>query len=507
MEKLSRRNFLKMAGFYGFSLLVSACFPRLDTGEVTVSEQFPSDVEADLEFRLVSAPDAVQIYPGQKTSVWRFHGEVLKGDPSVLVNIDGSYLGPIFHVRTGQVVRIHFKNELPEQSIVHWHGLHVPVEADGHPRLAIDEGETYTYTFEVRDRAGTYWYHPHPHGRTGPQVYAGLAGLFIIHDAEEAALDLPAGEFDLPLVLQDRVITSENQFYYGGNMMTQMEGFLGNEILVNGFPDAHFELKKGVYRFRLLNGSNSRIYKLAWNDGQPLVIIGTDGGLLESPIEKKSITLAPAQRVDLWVDLNKDEVGGVKELVSLPHSAPGGRGTLSLLKIDLMETADQTHTLPDTLSTIQWQQAEMAVNRDNPREFELSMGRGMQFMLNRKTFEMEAVAKNEKVTLGDLEIWEFENTRGGMGMMNHMDIPHPMHIHGLQFQVLERDWNNVDSDAWQDLAEGIVDEGWHDTVLVLPGEKVKLLMRFEDFTGLYLYHCHNLEHEDMGMMRNYLVSE
>jgi FtsP/CotA-like multicopper oxidase with cupredoxin domain len=407
-------------------------------------------------------------------------------------------------VRQGQTVRIHFKNELPEQSIVHWHGLHVPDAADGHPRLAIEPGETYTYTFKVKDRAGTYWYHPHPHGRTGPQVYAGLAGLFIIHDTEEDMLALPQGEFDLALVIQDRLFTTENQLYYGGNRMTQMEGFLGNEILVNGFPEAQYELKAGVYRLRLLNGSNSRIYKIAWKDGRPLTIIGTDGGLLERPIEKDSIILAPAQRIELWADFSIDEPGTLRELVSLPHAAPGGGETLSLLTIEINGASGQAYQPPERLSSIQWEDPNQASNSNNPRKFTLAFGRGMQFTLNGRTFEMEKVAESEKVTLGDLEIWEFENFQGGMGMMT-MSIPHPMHIHGLQFQIIERDLSGVDQYVWGDMIENSFDAGWHDTVLVYPGEKVRLLMRFADFSGLYLYHCHNLEHEDMGMMRNFQV--
>jgi len=130
----------------------------------------------------------------------------------------------------------------------------------------------------------------------------------------------------------------------------------------------------------------------------------------------------------------------------------------------------------------------------------------MQWTLNGRTFEMESVDKDEIVKLGDLEVWEFENKLGGMGMgMMSEGLPHPMHVHGLQYQVIERKVDSSGRDAWETLKDGFIDEGWHDTVLVMPGERVKILLKFEDFTGLYLYHCHNLEHEDMGMMRNYRV--
>ena len=167
--------------------------------------------DPDVEIRLRAEPAEVKILAGQPTRVWSYRGEVLKGDPGAVQHIPGSYLGPILRFRTGQAVRIHFVNHLPEPSIVHWHGLHVPEAADGHPRLAIDPGETYVYDLPIVNRAGTYWYHPHPHGRTGPQVYNGLAGLLIVSDDEEQSAGLPASEYDLPLVLQDRTFDEHGQ--------------------------------------------------------------------------------------------------------------------------------------------------------------------------------------------------------------------------------------------------------------------------------------------------------
>ena len=166
--------------------------------------------------------------------------------------------------------------------------------------------------------------------------------------------------------------------------------------------------------------------------------------------------------------------------------------------------------LPEKLSTITWHDEKDAVNRRSPRTIVMQMAGMMQWTLNGRTFEMDddmsAVAKDEIVKLGDLEVWEFENkVGGGMGMMMNEALPHPMHVHGLQYQVIEREVDSSGRDAWETLKDGFVDEGWHDTVLVMPGERVKILLKFEDFTGLYLYHCHNLEHEDMGMMRNYRV--
>lgn len=210
-----------------------------------------------------------------------FESKLIKGDSDTLQIINEGYLGPVIRVRKGQKVRIRFKNKLNEQSIVHWHGMHVPEKSDGHPKDVIPLGETYTYEFEIMNRAGTYLYHPHPHMRTGPQVYYGLAGLFIVTDEEEQSLDLPTGKFDIPVVIQDRTFDEDNQLVYLGNgRMEGMTGFLGNRILINGDPYKTISLGQGVYRLRILNASNSRIYKLAWEDGTPLTVIGTDGGLL-----------------------------------------------------------------------------------------------------------------------------------------------------------------------------------------------------------------------------------
>jgi FtsP/CotA-like multicopper oxidase with cupredoxin domain len=165
--------------------------------------------------------------------------------------------------------------------------------------------------------------------------------------------------------------------------------------------------------------------------------------------------------------------------------------------------------LPDSFPKHDLLDPAQAVNANSPRVFELGMGMGMQWMINGRTFEMTDVARDEKVQLGDTEIWEFFNAGGmGMGMMGMgMAQAHPMHIHGLQFRVLDRQVVVGDGEVYESLKDGIVDEGWHDTVLVNPGEGVRVLMQFTDFEGLYMYHCHNLEHEDMGMMRNYEVAD
>jgi len=196
-------------------------------------------------------------------------------------------------------------------------------------------------------------------------------------------------------------------------------------------------------------------------------------------------------------------VGDTLQLINFPSSAPDGGTKFPIMQVNVERAENVSAPLPASLSTITWHNEAEAVNLRSPREFVLAMGGGMGWTLNGRTFEMTSVAQDEIVKLGDLEVWEFANQSGsGMGMMGGgMALPHPMHVHGLQYQIIERSGG----EEWTSLREGFVDEGWHDTVLVTPGERVKVLLKFEDFTGLYLYHCHNLEHEDMGMMRNYLV--
>ena len=539
-KSISRRDFLRTAGVGTAVLFTGGTFANLLSGcslaeeavrpaatlQSTPLRSSPANLTG-LEIALSAIEDRVDILPGGATPVWRYQGEVLKGAASALQTLPGSYLGPVLRLRRGQQVRVQFNNALIDPSIIHWHGLHLPEDMDGHPRYAVPAGQNYTYEFTVNNRAGTYWFHPHPHQLTGPQVYYGLAGLFLVSDAEEDEAGLPIGEYDIPLVIQDRTFDADNRLVYLPNgMMDQMNGFLGDRILVNGKPDFTLPVEAGVYRLRLLNGSNSRVYKLAWEDGLPLVVIATDGGLLEKPIKRDYVTLGPGERIELWADFSERRLGSDMRLVSLPFTAGGGgmmggmmggmggmmgnSGALpngarfEVLRVRIEKKASERHLLPEKLSTISRYQLKDSVNARKPRNFDLFMQQ-MTGTINGRRFQMDAVADDEVVRLNDLEVWQFANLGGGMGMMGGGSLPHPMHIHGVQFQVLERQVEQAFRSEYRTVSAGFVDEGWKDTVLVMPGERVRVLIKFDDYTGLYLYHCHNLEHEDAGMMRNYRV--
>lgn len=471
----------------------------------------------DLDVGLKAVRGRAQLLPGATSEVWTLRGQMFAGVAGALVDVESGALGPTFHVRRGQKVRVRFENNLSEASIIHWHGLTVPAAMDGHPRDAIGEGGQYVYDFEVRNHAGTYWYHAHPHQRTGEQVYRGMAGLFIVHDSDDDALDLPRGEFDVPLVIQDRSFDADNQLVYAPSPMDAMTGWLGDRVLVNGTADAVLRVATQPYRLRLLNGSNSRIYRLAWSDGSPLVVIGTDGGLLGQPEQREYALLGPGERVELWADFSDRPQGSELSLLSLAfddgatgHMASGVRqGTpLTILAFRADRPGSGRLVVPQTLISVPRYQAADAANAGAPRQI-IPTQDHMTWGLNGRTFELNAVASDEHVRLGTAEIWEFDNTQSGVPGMGGpmgphgmpgggtgMTMPHPMHLHGGQFQVVGR----------QGVTHtGYVDDGWKDTVLVMPGEKAQVLMRYADYPGLFLYHCHNLEHEDGGMMRNFAV--
>ncbi len=524
MHTITRREFVKLLGVGAGALAVTGLTgcgvaPFLPGTAQSIPAQ--NDLVPDVELELTATDTQINLLLGQPTRVWKYAGTVIKGDASNLQAIPSSYLGPIIRAKRGQKIRIHLKNALLEPTIIHWHGLHVPPEADGHPRYAIQPGQSYTYDFEIKNRAGTYWFHPHPHQRTGFQAYAGLAGLFLIADSEESEANLPSGEFDVPLVIQDRTFNVANELVYVNNPMDQMMGFLGDRIFVNGRPDFGMNVAARAYRFRILNGSNSRVYKLGWEDNTPLMVIATDGGLLEKPVPKNYVTLGPGERVEVWTDFSNRRVGSELKLKSLAFSGAesgmmggmmgggmmGGANTtlpngaeFTVLQIKVDRQINDPVSLPERLSTIQRYRLDDTINRQNPRAFSIAMQQMMTWTLNGRVFEMDGVANDEVVKLNTLEAWEFINQTSSMDQMVH-----PMHIHGVQFQVIDRQIAPQFRSNWETVRAGYVDEGWKDTVLLWPSERVRLLVRFEDFPGMYLYHCHNLEHEDQGLMRNYLV--
>jgi bilirubin oxidase len=507
----TRRRFLNATGTAG----AAAVLPRATRAQST----------PDVELRLTAAKGTESLYPGTPTPILRFTGEVLAGRADAL-RPAGGYLGPTLDLRRGERVRVHFRNRLPEPSVVHWHGMLVPEAADGHPRLAIGAGADTTVEFTVNNPAGTYLYHPHPHGRTGFQVYYGLAGLLIVREALEPALGLPPPEFELPLVIQDRRVGADNTLHYGGSMMDAMDGMLGDTVLVNGRPDALLQVRRRAYRLRIVNVSNARIYKLAWSDGEPLHVVSSGSGLHGAGTGvqvRPYVVLSPSERVEVIEDFGRRSPGAEIALASEAFDVPGGMGHGRMgggmmgrgmmgrggmrggmmgrgagpgggvqgepMLIARFAVAREAAERPPE---VKLPPAEALTDPVVERHTELGFFH-MQGTLNGRSFEMEAVAPDERVPVGRTCAWTFSNPAQMM-----MSMPHPMHIHGVRFSVLARSGG-----SGGDLRAGIVDAGFKDTVLVLPGERVTVAFTPPE-PGLFLYHCHNLEHEDGGMMRNVL---
>ena len=529
--------------------IVIACaitYPAwVKAGEFVRVNKPSADFHPDVEIELTQNVADIAIFEGVKTRVWKVTGKLVKGPSETVDNNEGTYLAPTLRFKKGQKVRLILNNNLPAQSILHWHGLHVPANMDGNPMYAINQGEAYIYEFEIRNRAGTYWYHAHTHSVTAKQVYSGLAGLFIVSDEQEQALNLPSGDYDVPLVIQDRSFDSQNQLAYSSHMMQRMQGFLGDQIFINGRPDFVLPVTTRAYRLRLLNGSNSRLYKLAWDDGTPITVIGVDGGLLESPEQHGFVMLAPGERLEVWMDFSGRAIDTELTLRSIPFAAAthgmgmmGGQGMMGggmgmggygrggmmvgmgmmsvsplppgsdypVLKFRVTKKEQGNNALPKVLTPITALRVKDAQNAANPKTITLSM-RHMSALLNGRSYQMNNIQPDEIIPVNTLQLIEFDNGfSGGMGMHGMMmDMPHPMHLHGEQFQIVKREMNSGAQENYQTVAAGFVDNGWKDVVLVMPGEKVTILKPFYDFKGTFMVHCHNLEHEDMGMMRDLLV--
>jgi FtsP/CotA-like multicopper oxidase with cupredoxin domain len=380
---------------------------------------------------------------------------------------NGMFPGPTWIAQPGDWVTVSLENALNQDTITHWHGLVVDYFNDGGPRISVAPGGTYHYNFQIKQRAGLNFYHPHPHMLTGEQVCLGLAGAFIIRDAEESALNLPSGQHEVPLILRDANFDSQGNLTY--NPTTS--GFKGKFPLVNGTLNPMLNVDKGVYRFRVLNGSNARVFNLAFNNGAPFTLIGNDGGLLRSPVTLSQIALGMGERLDLLVDFSGLGIGQSVTLRCLD-------ARWDLVRFAGNGVQGAPYSPPATLSTI-----PTLVGPSQPtRTFTfdgMSRINGLQYDLNRIDFT---------VPFGVTERWRFKT--GG-------NAPHPVHVHGASFQVVARTGGRGRLFPW----EG----GWKDTVLLNDKETVDVLIRFDGYRGLYVMHCHQLEHEGMSMMSNFQV--
>ena len=430
------------------------------TGNRLIIPEILEDVNPDpdtADFELFVQQGETEFFPGLTTET---------------LGYNGNYLGPILRIRRGQDVNVKVHNQLGEPTTVHWHGMDVSGEADGGPHQPIMPGDVWEPGFTIDQPAATLWYHPHIHGTTGPQVYRGLAGLIYIEDGVSDNLNLPKdyGVNDIPLILQDRNFNSDGSFSYQVNMMGLVPG---DTMLINGTVDPYVEVNLEKVRLRILNGSNFENFHLQLNDGSPFYQIASDGGFLERPVVRESLFMAPGERVEVIVDFSS----ATDKNVSL---MAGGQPVLQFFALDT-EGADTE--IPESLTVV----PEIPESdQTKTRVFELR-SMGLQGTINGKSFSMNRI--DEEVNLNETEIWIIRNFRSMMHASGH-----PFHVHGTQFQVVSRNGNLPPPE----------ERGFKDTIHVDAGEEVVIKVRF-NHTGLYMYHCHMLEHEDYGMMGQFMV--
>jgi len=419
---------------------------------------------------LTAAPVDLELVSGLRTTFWAYNGTVP---------------GPLIEANEGDRVRLSFVNRLEQESTVHWHGMPVPAAQDGNPMEPVPPGTTRVYEFTLpADCAASYWYHPHAHRVTHEQVYRGLAGVFIVKPRVDP---LPAGLIDTALVISDLRLDAAYRIAPNTGM-DYLFGREGDLLLVNGGRRPVLAAAPAAtHRLRLFNATNARYLRLAF-DNMPMTLIGTDGGLLAAPIAGVTeLLLAPGERAEVVVRFNADTV-----LRALPYDRGsmmmGVSGVMrasdAILNVHVQGAATATIALPSTLRPIARLPAESSTQRFvlGPSMMMGGMA-GMTmggFTINGRSFDMNRI--DATASVGAVELWEIVNPTG---------MDHPFHVHGTQFQVVERVRGGVSTPASF--------AAWKDTVNVARGEAVRIRVR-QDLAGLRMYHCHILEHEDQGMM-------
>ncbi|HRH70330.1 MAG TPA: multicopper oxidase domain-containing protein [Flavobacteriales bacterium] len=461
-------------------LLFASLHALASNAQFTTPLAIPPALDEDT-FDLVVDDHTHQFYPGITTNTY---------------GVNGEFLGPTLIFHHGDTARLRVINQLPDHTSMHWHGLQVPGEMDGGPQRMVMPGDTWDVKYAVKNPAGTFWYHPHPHEMTAEQVNMGLAGMIIVQDEAEAALHLPRtyGVDDIPVVVQDRRFFANGDFVFGP---------FGDSVLVNGTPRPFVDLPAQVVRLRVLNGSNARIYQFGFDDDHAFSIIANDGGLLDAPIATDRLRLANGERSEILVDLSGMEGDSLMLMglaTELNPSMPGSSYILwessALSGIDFpvlrirvgAATPDPITAVPATLVNMDPPVlADVSRTRNKAFSGNGMVGMGM-FTINGLMFDMDVV--NDTVMLGATEKWV---------VLNGSDIAHPFHIHGGSFWILDRD--GQPPHPWE--------QGPKDVVLIDMAERVTLLMKFDEPTNgwPFMYHCHNLLHEDNMMMLQYIVTD
>ncbi|TFD88987.1 multicopper oxidase family protein [Cryobacterium serini] len=420
-------------------------------------------------FDLTAQRGTSEFVPGVTTDTWGYNG---------------SYLGPTLVAERGENVRINVANNLQEATSVHWHGMSLPAKMDGGPHQMVEPGAKWSPNFTIDQPAATLWYHPHPDGATEHQVEMGLAGLFLIQDDEEAALNLPRsyGVDDIPVVVQDRRFNAKGQF------TSDVRGYIGpigDQLLVNGTLAPYVDVTTEVVRLRLVNGSTARVYDFGLSDGRSFDLIGTDGGLLTEAASMDDIRLSPGERAEILVPLKPGETVKLQSTPPNLGTSAGaatrnaGDDTLDVLELRAADSLGSIGALSTTLANIEpLEKADASVDRS----FTLN-----GYTINNRLMDMTRI--DETVEAGATEVWTVDNA---------MPLPHNFHVHAVQFQVLRVGTKSPPAEL----------SGWKDTIYLEPGVRYELIMQFSNYTDPnfpYMFHCHMLAHEDAGMMGQFVV--
>jgi FtsP/CotA-like multicopper oxidase with cupredoxin domain len=488
---LSRRSALKLGGA-ALALATVGGFYASSTASYAGHPVIPKPLQIPPENK-GQMQDGVRVFD---LNVQTGKTEFFEGLKTDTLGINGSYLGPTLRLKSGETIRLNVTNGLGETTTLHWHGFNLPAVTDGGPHQEIDPGTVWSPEFVVREKAAAMWYHSHQFHKTADQVWAGMAGMALVDDDESSALDLPDtyGVDDIPVVLQDRSFRRNGQMPYISSMQSRMMGLSGDISMVNGTITPYFDVTTSLIRLRLLNGANASIYTLEFADGREFSQISSDGGLLEAPAQMRSLKLSPGERADIVVDMSD---GSVATLRSVSAGGGGGGGMMGGMMssgpafdfLELRPAASLTTSpaLPDRLAALP-AVSDNGVTRTRKFVLQMSgMGPFAKFLINGKSMDMDRI--DEVIEKGVSEIWEVSNTS---------PMAHPFHVHNTQFRILDR--NGAAPHAGE--------RGLKDTVLVNPQERVRILVRFDNYTDAdnpYMYHCHILEHEDAGMMGQFTV--
>ena len=400
--------------------------------------------------------------------------EFLEGKETETYGYNGAILGPVLSLNSGEKTKINIKNNLTEETTVHWHGAIVSQNVDGVHNADILPNKIKSVEFTLNQPSSTLWFHPHPMHKTAGQVYKGLAGLIFLEDKDSKNLDIPKtyGFNDFPLVIQDKKLSEDGQLQYSTTHMEKIHGKSGGYLMINGVISPYLNIPQGMTRLRIVNGSNATNFDIDLN-GKEFYQIASDGGFLNSPIKLEKLTLVPGERAEIVVDSKnfKD-----KEYLYINNTRA----------LEFRKTEEKSlSNIPKELVKVP--EIKDNIDKLNVRNFVLKTT-SKSNTINNEEYDMEKM--NFDVKKGEKEIWSITNSNG------MMDMPHPFHVHGAQFRVLERDGKKPP----------LNEQGFKDTINIRAGENVKILIEYKT-DGITVYHCHILEHEEMGMMGQFYIEK